>query len=643
MSGYRGSCPSCGAPIVFQLGASLLRVCEHCGVAVARKGADLAAYGRVAALIPTPSVLRLGIEGGYTDAPRFTLVGRLQLDYGAGTWDEWLMAFDNDSWAWLAESQGKFHYMAAAALPPLPRFSQVRAGQTVDLGPSGTFVATEVRKARFMTASGELPFDVEPGALLHFADLSGPDGLFATIDYGIGEDAEALYVGREVTLEELGVRDIVSEEDRQVRAQGQNLSCPQCGGPIDVRVPDQTQRVACPYCGSMLDATNKLAVLDAASAVALTPTIPLGTKGSLNGVAWTAIGAMERSVTVEGIRYAWREYLLYEPRRGFRWLVESKGHWSFVESIHAGDVKGGQAAPYFRGARFQHFQGGFATVDSVIGEFYWAVARGTQNATSDYIAPPLMLSREDEGQAGETEVLWSLGTYKEPSEIAAAFALEESALPRRQGVGPHQPSPWSGRVGRAWMQAMLAAVVMFGIFMVLLFASLNTVHRQVVGIPPTAVPGAPEAAVFSEPFNVGRTGNVQVKVRAPVDNSWLYLDGALINDETGGLDEFDVEVSYYHGYDSDGSWTEGSQTSAAYIGSVPAGRYVLRLAPQWQPGLAVGQYEVTVRTGVPRFLYLFLATLAIFAWPAIASWRAFRFHVERWSDSDHPVFQSSED
>jgi len=50
-----------------------------------------------------------------------------------------------------------------------------------------------------------------------------------------------------------------------------------------------------------------------------------------------------------------------------------------------------------------------------------------------------------------------------------------------------------------------------------------------------------------------------------------------------------------------------------------------------------------VRTGVPRFLYLFLATLAIFAWPVIAAWRAFRFHVERWSDSDHPVFQSSED
>ena len=106
MSGYEASCPACGATVVFQLGSTLLKVCEHCGVAVARKGANLAAYGRVAELLPTPSILALGVTGGYAGAPPFTLVGRLQLDYGAGTWDEWLMAFAGESWAWLAEAQG---------------------------------------------------------------------------------------------------------------------------------------------------------------------------------------------------------------------------------------------------------------------------------------------------------------------------------------------------------------------------------------------------------------------------------------------------------------------------------------------------------------------------------------------------------
>jgi len=637
MSGYRGSCPSCGAAIVFALGTSLLRVCEHCGVAVARKGANLAAYGRVAAVLPTPSVLKLGMDGRYEGAPRFTLVGRLQLDYGSGTWDEWLMGFDDDSWAWLSEAQGRFHYMAAVAVPPLPSFSQVRAGQTLDLG-SGTFVVTEARRARFMTAAGEMPFDIEPGQILNYVDLSGPGGQFATIDYGTGNRPEAVYVGREVSLAEIGIREIVSEEDRQVRVQGQNLSCPQCGGPIEVRVPDQTQRVACSYCGSLLDATQKFAVLNAAEAVGFEPTIPLGTKGTLDGVSWTAIGAMERSVTFEGVRYPWREYLLYEPQRGFRWLVESKGHWSFVEPVNAGDVRG-RATPSHRGIRYEHFQGGQAVVDHVVGEMYWAVAIGDFVTAADYIAPPHMLSFEEDEH--NNEITWSRGTYKEPSEIQAAFGLA-GRLPRRDGVGPHQPSPWQGRVGAIWTQAVFGAGVMFFIFMWLLFGSMHTVYQQKVAIPPRAISGSPEAAVFTEPFVIERPGNVQIKLSAPVANSWIYIDGALINEETGGLDEFDLEAEYYFGSDSDGSWTEGSNVGAAYVGAVPAGRYVLRLAPQWPPGLAVGNYDVTVRSRVPRFTYLFLATVLLFAWPLLAAWGAFRFHVARWSESDHPVFQSGE-
>ena len=639
MAGYRGSCPSCGAPVVFQLGSSLLKVCEHCGVASARKGANLEQYGRVAELIPTPSVLELGLEGRYEGAPRFTLVGRLQVDHGAGTWDEWLMGFDNDSWAWLSESQGRFHYMASVPVPPVPAFSRLRAGQTVDVGEAGTFVVSEVREARFMSASGELPFDIAPGSLLHYADLSGPGGQFGTIDYGTGDAAEALYLGREVTLAEMGIREIVPEEKRQARVQAQNLSCPQCAGPLEIRQPDQAQRVACPYCGSLLDATQQLRVLEVATSVGFEPAVPLGAKGSLEGVEWTAIGAMERSVTVEGIRYPWREYLLYEPRQGFRWLVEAKGHWSFVVPLNAGDVRG-KSLPSYKGASFSHFQSGTAVVDHVVGEFYWAVARGDRTETADYIAPPQMLSREEE--ADGKEVHWSLGTYKEPPEIEQAFGLA-GKLPRRQGVGPHQPSPWEGRIGKLWVQAVLASAAMFAIYLVLWFGSFGPVYKENVQIPRQAAPGAPEAAHFTQSFVVNRAGNIQVGVRAPVNNSWLYVDGALINEDTGALDEFDVEVSYYHGSDSDGSWSEGSSAAVAYIGAVPPGRYVLRLAPQWQPGLWVGGYDVTVRSRVPRFLYLLLAILAAYVWPLIASWRASRFHIERWSESDHPVITSSED
>src|SRR5258708_12980753 len=111
MSGSQASCPSCGAAIVFALGASRLRVCEHCGSAVARKGANLESYGKVADLIPTPSVLALGMDGDYEGAPPFRLLGRLQLDWGQGTSDECLLGFADRPPAWLSDAQGRFHYM----------------------------------------------------------------------------------------------------------------------------------------------------------------------------------------------------------------------------------------------------------------------------------------------------------------------------------------------------------------------------------------------------------------------------------------------------------------------------------------------------------------------------------------------------
>ena len=320
--------------------------------------------------------------------------------------------------------------MGQAALPPLPAFDQVRPGQTVDLGPPGTFVVAEVRRARFASASGELPFAVAPGSELRYADLSGPGGRLATIDYGSGDVAEALYVGSEVTLEQLGFSALPDAEDRLKRVAGEDLKCPQCGGPLEVRAPDQAQRVACPYCGSLLDATRDLAVLEALARPDFEPDIPLGSKGRLGGVEWTVIGAMERSVTVEDVRYPWREYLLYAPGRPFRWLVEARGHWSFVEPLSAGDIGDVYGQPEYGGEKFSHFQSGTATVDHVLGEFYWAVARGDQTETDDYIAPPRMLSKE----VAESEITWSLGTYTEPDVVWKAFQLERlaSRAPRRR-------------------------------------------------------------------------------------------------------------------------------------------------------------------------------------------------------------------
>jgi hypothetical protein len=160
-------------------------------------------------------------------------------------------------------------------------------------------------------------------------------------------------------------------------------------------------------------------------------------------------------------------------------------------------------------------------------------------------------------------------------------------------------------------------------------------HQQTITIPSGSVSGAPESAVFAGPIFVPATSNVEVRIEAPVSNSWLYLEGALINEETGSVDEFDAEVAYYSGSDSDGSWTEGGTSATRYIPSVPAGRYTLRLEPQWEAGRQPPSYELGVRSRVPRFFHLLLAGLALLAWPLGLAWSKLRFEARRWSESDH--------
>ena len=77
-----------------------------------------------------------------------------------------------------------------------------------------------------------------------------------------------------------------------------------------------------------------------------------------------------------------------------------------------------------------------------------------------------------------------------------------------------------------------------------------------------AIIGKPGSALYSEPFPIPRRGNVEIEVEAPLQDNWLYLDGALINEESGELHEFDTEVSYYSGPD----WSEGRLTAASKIG-----------------------------------------------------------------------------
>ena len=81
MSVLQANCPSCGAPIEFKTGSTIVLVCPFCRSAVARTDRGLEDLGKVAEVADSQSPLKLGLKGTYNNA-RFELTGRAQLKHG---------------------------------------------------------------------------------------------------------------------------------------------------------------------------------------------------------------------------------------------------------------------------------------------------------------------------------------------------------------------------------------------------------------------------------------------------------------------------------------------------------------------------------------------------------------------------------
>lgn len=638
-------CPTCGAEVEFRYDDSFVRICGSCRSAVLRSDRGIETLGKLADLVPIDSPLRLFAEGRYRNVP-FLLVGMAQLAHPAGgVWQEWYAKLDGGQWAWVSEAQGRCYVTFERHGVAIPRFEELFPGATMPIG-DRWYTVGELGDARYASAAGEIPYRLDPTARFRFADLSDGQGGFATIDYNDGSEPPMLYVGQQVAVGELGLFGGEAPTAAPRVQQGDRLACPSCGGSLELRAPDQTLRVACPYCNHLISVEGgKLAVLGALLRKAKTG-IPLGTKGTFLDGELTVIGYMERTAGIEGTWYPFDEYLLYAPGVGFRWLVCSDGHWSYVQPVAPGAV---QTSPVrYDGVAFDTFQMAQLRVEKVLGEFYWQVAVGEQVYAADYIAPPAMLSCE----TSETEQTWSLSTYMTAKEVAAALRLPNLARIPPVGVGPNQPYPLHGvgKIGAAVCIAMCVA----GIARVAT-ADRTRKHLEVFSVPghtpsleqpasaklpplPSENPGAdppaevPANVAFSKPFMLESGKNIAIELDAPLDNSWLYVAVDLVNEATGAVVSYDANLEYYSGYTDGESWSEGSRDSTQFLSPMELGQYVLRVETQ-QGSTQPISLTATVTQDVFRPLQWGIAAGVVFGMFGLIAVHAARFRKARWDNS----------
>ena len=630
------NCPSCGGRIEFAIGSSAVVICDHCHSVVARTDRGLEDLGKVAALIETGSPLQRGTTGKY-HGTGFRVTGRTQMQHQAGgVWDEWYAAFDDGRWGWLAEAQGKFFVTFKSAVSQLPARNEVRIGNHF-----GDMVIAEAGTATVISGEGEIPWKVVPGSKYDYADLSGPHGHFATIDYS--EATPLLFKGEETTLSNLGI-DIAAQPAREKKVRVEKLSCTKCGGPLDLVAPDRAERIICPNCGAMHDVREgSLAYLKTLQKQRIQPRIPLGKRGKIDGDEYAVAGFMSRSVTFDQ-KYFWTEYLLFNPAKGFRWLVDSDDHWSFVEPIAAGDViSDGSSRIKWNDKAFKIFQIAIATVESVLGEFYWRVEVGEQVRAVDYIAPPEGISVEYSGTKGEMEVNYSHARYMPVAEVEQAFDVH--ALPYPQTAGWYQPNPYATGVVSLWMKFALALLVIAIVIAIVrggrdVFTENVNFGARAIETTPTATQlqwggGDTRHIVFTSPFQLSGGKNLRVEGHvSDLNNAWVYVAGDLINDKGAIVDSFQLPMEFYSGYDGGEHWTEGSQNRVAYLSALPGGTYTMRLEGDWDINkLSHPSVFLTVQEGVFRWSHFWLALLLLTIPPVFSGLRYNGFETQRWSDS----------
>lgn len=641
-----------------------MAICSQCKSAVSRKGVRLETLGTVAELVPTSSPFKVGMAGKpkKQGLKPFRILGRLQLSTGEGSWDEWYVAFDDNRFGWLAEEQGRFWIMRPLPVPtnpPAPEFTQIQPSMRLNFGAYGSFVVVDRRQALYSSAEGELPFVATPGAVFMYADLSGADGSLATLDYGDDPGVDAFYVGQQVELADLGIEGLTSWAERKVAARASGLNCPSCGAGLQLKDPAATVRVACTYCGSVLAAPGegtaaaKFEVLEALQGISFQPTVPLGAEGSLLGRPYVILGAVQKYCVVDEATYFWKEYLLKQTKtEAYHWLVESAGHFSLVEPAPAGKVSTAKRLAVYEGRRYRHFQSTRAVVDHVLGEFYWEIQKGEAVDVADYVAPPRILSAEQYA----SEVVWSEGVYLPKEELEKGFALPKP-LPAPQGVGSNQPWPYEGEASAWWKTAGVLAAVLVCLFV---FFNVRADRRVVyqathdllgpVPTPPpdpnappapSPTPGAeaapaPEDRVYiSEPFEVVKTGNLEVKLAAQTDNTWVWVGCTLVNERTGEARGFALQSDYYHGVDGGESWSEGARTATTYVSHVGAGTYVLRMEPETDKGKSPPSFTIRLTSGVPRTSRFVVALILILVGPLWLTFSRVRWESRRWAESDY--------
>jgi ribosomal protein S27E len=418
------ACPSCGAEVAFRSSASVMAVCDYCRSTLLKDADSVKDIGKMSAVLEDYTPLQINTSGRYKDRG-FTLIGRIQLRYDAGLWNEWYLQFDDGGNGWLADASGQ--YMLTTPVLDVankpehpPRFEDLKPGATV-FANKRNFIASDVRTAQCTGGEGELPFAVGKGWIAQVADFRD-EAAFLTLDYADGFPPAA-YTGDMVALKDLNCQllrpdDEIGKTADKYRGKTMPLACPNCGSGI-AYMAGVANYVVCPSCHAQVDCSTGTAVVleKHAELAALATSLSPGDVGTIGTAKYTVLGLMQCTDDDPEESATWVEYLLFNESKGLTWLVEEDSGWTRVDVLDTWPRLKSATEATHGGATFKQLYDYRSTVLYAAGTFNWQVKVGDSTQITDYGNAVNKLTRE----TTDAEIVWSKSMPVNAAQLAQWF------------------------------------------------------------------------------------------------------------------------------------------------------------------------------------------------------------------------------
>lgn len=305
----------------------------------------------------------------------------------------------------------------------------------------------------------------------------------------------------------------------------------------------------------------------------------------------------------------WLCYYLFHPEMGWRYLIDSDGHFVFTKDISYFSETGSNIYPeiiWYENRKYDPVDKYTFNCVIAVGEFPSEI-KGDFSA-ADYSRDDQLLSFYGNLNGFYAES----GHYLERREISKANHLKL----RRSAKGHHylQPNPWANKAKESAM-----IVLIFGLltFLITFYMNSTCLNREILNdygsYTDTTIFSRDSSNTITDgnvsmpekvtsTFSITKSiSNLEFNFLSDVAQNWVSMEFTLVNENTGEERYLSKDLEYYSGSDGGESWSEGDREIRFTVGNLESGKYHIAYKPLVPVNIGNTSWHLIVYEDVPGY------------------------------------------